>query len=175
MDAWVCLVFYLSRSVCSPFRAQTGQKCLHERDALPLLLKLNSQCSLLHPSVYCCKCRSLFYLSPQPKSPVSFAKILVQPPPQSSACEQQQARVHPWGDWQGQRVDGTGEHCSVFVLVHMELCVLYHWVIPFPALCLPLQDVSCNEIQVLPAQVGRLQALRELNIRKNCLHMLPEG
>lgn len=48
-------------------------------------------------------------------------------------------------------------------------------VIPFPPLCLPSQDVSCNEIQVLPAQVGRLQALRELNIRKNCLHMLPEG
>lgn len=48
-------------------------------------------------------------------------------------------------------------------------------VIPFPPLCLPSQDVSCNEIQALPAQVGRLQALRELNIRKNCLHMLPEG
>lgn len=47
--------------------------------------------------------------------------------------------------------------------------------LPYPTLCLPLQDVSCNEIQVLPAQVGRLHALRELNIRKNCLHMLPEG
>lgn len=49
------------------------------------------------------------FLPPQPKSPVSFAKILVQPPPQSSACEQQQACVHPRGDRQGQRVDGTGE------------------------------------------------------------------
>lgn len=39
----------------------------------------------------------------------------------------------------------------------------------------PLQDVSCNEIQALPAQVGRLHALRELNIRKNCLQILPEG
>lgn len=48
-------------------------------------------------------------------------------------------------------------------------------VIPFASRCRPLQDVSCNEIQALPAQVGRLQALRELNIRKNCLHMLPEG
>lgn len=48
-------------------------------------------------------------------------------------------------------------------------------VIPFPTLYRPLQDVSCNEIQALPVQVGRLQALRELNIRKNCLHMLPEG
>lgn len=47
--------------------------------------------------------------------------------------------------------------------------------IPFLTLCRLIQDVSCNEIQALPAQVGRLQALRELNIRKNCLHMLPEG
>lgn len=49
------------------------------------------------------------------------------------------------------------------------------WLISFLALWRPSQDVSCNEIQALPAQVGRLQALRELNIRKNCLHMLPEG
>lgn len=53
--------------------------------------------------------------------------------------------------------------------------VLNACLIPFASHCRPLQDVSCNEIQALPAQVGRLQALRELNIRKNCLHMLPEG
>lgn len=48
-------------------------------------------------------------------------------------------------------------------------------MIPVVSHCRPLQDVSCNELQALPAQVGRLQALRELNIRRNCLHMLPEG
>lgn len=66
---------------------------------------------------------------------------------------------------------------SVYASVHMTLCTVYcaAIAIPFPTLCLPVQDVSGNEIQVLPAQMGRLQALRELNIRKNCLHMLPEG
>lgn len=53
--------------------------------------------------------------------------------------------------------------------------LFYACAIPVVVQCRPLQDVSCNEIQALPAQVGRLQALRELNIRKNCLQMLPEG
>ncbi|XP_076848513.1 DISP complex protein LRCH3 isoform X3 [Brachyhypopomus gauderio] len=34
-------------------------------------------------------------------------------------------------------------------------------------------DVSCNEIQTLPAQVGQLEALRDLNIRRNHLVRLP--
>lgn len=51
----------------------------------------------------------MFCLPLQSKSPVSFAKIPVQPPPQSFACEQQQAGVHPGRDRQGQRVDGIGE------------------------------------------------------------------
>lgn len=38
-----------------------------------------------------------------------------------------------------------------------------------------VQDISCNEIQVLPAQMGKLLALRELNIRRNCLQVLPDG
>ncbi|KAG8001720.1 Leucine-rich repeat and calponin-like proteiny domain-containing protein 3 [Nibea albiflora] len=37
----------------------------------------------------------------------------------------------------------------------------------------PLQDVSCNEIQTLPAQVGQLETLRDLNIRRNHLVRLP--
>lgn len=37
------------------------------------------------------------------------------------------------------------------------------------------QDVSCNEIQTLPAQVGQLEALRDLNIRRNHLVRLPPG
>ncbi|KAF7237422.1 Leucine-rich repeat and calponin-likey domain-containing protein 2 [Varanus komodoensis] len=36
------------------------------------------------------------------------------------------------------------------------------------------QDVSCNEIQVLPQQIGKLQSLKELNLRRNNLHMLPD-
>ncbi|KAM7398754.1 hypothetical protein PAMP_018070 [Pampus punctatissimus] len=35
------------------------------------------------------------------------------------------------------------------------------------------QDVSCNEIQTLPSQVGQLEALRDLNIRRNHLVTLP--
>lgn len=120
------------------------------------------------------KTRSVLCLSPQSKSPVSSAKIPVQPPPQSSAGEQQQACIHPRRDRQSQRADGTGEQC-----VYISACELIYITQPgsisFLTLCLLLQDVSCNEIQVLPAQVGRLHALRELNIRKNCLHMLPEG
>lgn len=117
----------------------------------------------------------MFDLPPQPKSPDGAAKILVQPPPQSSAREQQQACVHPRGDRQGQRADGAGEmRARISPRAHFYT-QFFAGVILFPALCLRLQDVSCNEIQALPAQMGRLQALRELNIRKNCLHMLPEG
>lgn len=114
-----------------------------------------------------------FDFSPQPKPAVRSAKILVQPPPQSSAREQQQAGVHPRGDRQSQRADGAGE--QQFVSVNTSSACRTDRVVSFSVLCLPSQDVSCNEIQVLPAQVGRLQALRELNVRKNCLHMLPEG
>uniref|UniRef100_A0A8C7X0N4 Leucine-rich repeats and calponin homology (CH) domain containing 3 n=1 Tax=Oryzias sinensis TaxID=183150 RepID=A0A8C7X0N4_9TELE len=39
--------------------------------------------------------------------------------------------------------------------------------------CCPPQDVSCNEIQTLPAQVGQLEALRDLNVRRNHLISLP--
>ncbi|XP_058607362.1 DISP complex protein LRCH3 isoform X4 [Onychostoma macrolepis] len=34
-------------------------------------------------------------------------------------------------------------------------------------------DVSCNEIQTLPPQIGQLEALRDLNIRRNHLVRLP--
>lgn len=45
-----------------------------------------------------------------------------------------------------------------------------------PVLFAPLaQDVSCNEISALPHHVGRLKALRELNVRRNLLFVLPEG
>lgn len=43
VNVYVCSVLYLSRGACSPFSTLTGQKCPHEREALPLLLKLNSQ------------------------------------------------------------------------------------------------------------------------------------
>lgn len=40
---------------------------------------------------------------------------------------------------------------------------------------LSLQDISCNEITALPRHIGRLKALRELNVRRNLLCVLPEG
>lgn len=93
------LVLYLLRGACSPFSALKGQKCSHEKETFPLLLKLNSQSPhtypLLHALVFYFKSRSMFFLPLQSKSPVSFAKIPVQPPAQSFACEQQQARVYP--------------------------------------------------------------------------------
>uniref|UniRef100_A0A2K6EW55 Leucine rich repeats and calponin homology domain containing 3 n=1 Tax=Propithecus coquereli TaxID=379532 RepID=A0A2K6EW55_PROCO len=36
-------------------------------------------------------------------------------------------------------------------------------------------DVSCNEIQTIPCQIGNLEALRDLNVRRNHLVHLPEG
>uniref|UniRef100_A0A2K5ZDM0 Calponin-homology (CH) domain-containing protein n=1 Tax=Mandrillus leucophaeus TaxID=9568 RepID=A0A2K5ZDM0_MANLE len=36
------------------------------------------------------------------------------------------------------------------------------------------QDVSCNEIQTIPSQIGNLEALRDLNVRRNHLVHLPE-
>ncbi|XP_059895265.1 leucine-rich repeat and calponin homology domain-containing protein 1 isoform X4 [Gadus macrocephalus] len=35
-------------------------------------------------------------------------------------------------------------------------------------------DVSCNELSTLPRHIGRLKALRELNVRRNLLCVLPE-
>ncbi|NXD11526.1 LRCH1 protein, partial [Nothocercus nigrocapillus] len=41
-------------------------------------------------------------------------------------------------------------------------------------LLLSLQDVSCNEITALPQQIGHLKSLKELNIRRNYLEVLPQ-
>lgn len=41
--------------------------------------------------------------------------------------------------------------------------------------CPLLQDVSCNELQALPRGVAFLAALRDLNLRRNRLAILPEG
>lgn len=38
-----------------------------------------------------------------------------------------------------------------------------------------LQDVSCNELQSLPVELGQLECLRDLNLRRNQLTTLPEG
>ena len=38
-----------------------------------------------------------------------------------------------------------------------------------------MQDVSCNEITALPQQIGQLKSLRELNVRRNYLKVLPQG
>uniref|UniRef100_A0A3Q2EGU9 Leucine-rich repeats and calponin homology (CH) domain containing 4 n=1 Tax=Cyprinodon variegatus TaxID=28743 RepID=A0A3Q2EGU9_CYPVA len=37
------------------------------------------------------------------------------------------------------------------------------------------QDVSCNELQSLPPELGQLESLRDLNLRRNQLTTLPEG
>lgn len=53
-----------------------------------------------------------------------------------------------------------------------------HFVIPVwppPSTLLLLQDVSCNEITALPQQIGQLKSLRELNVRRNYLKVLPPG
>lgn len=44
-----------------------------------------------------------------------------------------------------------------------------------PPTLLLLQDVSCNEITALPQQIGQLKSLRELNVRRNYLKVLPPG
>lgn len=46
---------------------------------------------------------------------------------------------------------------------------------PLTPVCCPNQDVSCNEVTALPRHIGRLKALRELNVRRNLLCVLPEG
>lgn len=83
-------------------------------NTFPLLLKLNSQspdtpCYMLLTSTF--KVGRCFLLPLQSKSPVSFAKIPVQPPPQSFTCEQQQACFYPRRDRKGQRLNGIGEDC----------------------------------------------------------------
>lgn len=41
--------------------------------------------------------------------------------------------------------------------------------------CLDFQDVSCNEITHLPSQIGDIESLRSLNVRKNLLVELPSS
>ncbi|KAJ3590683.1 hypothetical protein NHX12_008632 [Muraenolepis orangiensis] len=57
-----------------------------------------------------------------------------------------------------------------------QLCVLPAVVCSLPLkvliACNNKLDVSCNEIQVLPSQVGQLETLRDLNIRRNHLQQL---
>lgn len=44
-----------------------------------------------------------------------------------------------------------------------------------PLICVNPQDVSCNELRALPASVGQLKSLRDLNLRRNQLTVLPTG
>lgn len=53
--------------------------------------------------------------------------------------------------------------------------VWYNWLMIIDYWCFSLQDVSCNEIQTLPPQVGQLEVLRDLNIRRNHMVRLPPG
>lgn len=114
---------FCSQEVLVPhFRTQTGHEMLAWKRGISSFAEIQfpaPRYSLLHAIVCCVQCRSLFSLYPQPKSSVSSAKIPVQPPPQSSAREQQQARVHPGGDRPVQRADGAGEW-RVRVSVHMN-------------------------------------------------------
>ena len=47
--------------------------------------------------------------------------------------------------------------------------------LPFVFILFTHQDVSCNEISLLPPQIGDLKALRSLNLRRNFLEELPLG
>lgn len=59
---------------------------------------------------------------------------------------------------------------------HLDLNFSFYLYILTLITCLfVLKDVSCNEIQTLPPQIGQLEALRDLNIRRNHLVRLPPG
>lgn len=119
-ECWYSVI--CQKSACSPFTLLTGWKCSRERDVSSFATTQFpvTVVSVLHASVCYFKCRSLFYLSLQPKSSDSVAEIPFQPSPEGFACEQQQACVHPWRDWQGQRLNGTGEQ-----LVYISLYIQY--------------------------------------------------
>lgn len=61
--------------------------------------------------------------------------------------------------------------CAMLSMPFLTLRVLQNSCFVSP----PVQDVSCNEITALPQHIGRLKALRELNVRRNLLFVLPEG
>lgn len=57
---------------------------------------------------------------------------------------------------------------SLFGKVRILLFLLFILILGF-------QDISCNELQSLPAELGQLECLRDLNLRRNQLTSLPEG
>ena len=171
------LRFALRRCLFPISEHKQGMKCSHEREAFPLLLKFNSQCPDTHCSMLLCAVYNVghcFLFIPSRNLLSVLPKYLFSLPLKVLLVSNNKLVSIP------EEIGRSKELMELVSGVYVCRCI---WtradpvasVIPFPTLCLPLQDVSCNEIQALPAQVGRLQGLRELNIRKNCLHTLPEG
>lgn len=123
------------------------------------------------------KCRSLFHLPPYSRNLLTvLPKYLFSLPLKVLLVSNNKLVSIP--DEIGKAKELMELVSSAEAWVHVTFCacwVLAARVISTHILFHRCQDVSCNEIQVLPAQVGRLQSLRELNVRKNCLHVLPEG
>lgn len=173
-----CVLFYISQEVLVPhLRTQTGHEMLTWREAFPLLLKLNSQRPDTHCYILLCAVYNVghcFIFIPSRNLLSVLPKYLFSLPLKVLLVSNNKLVSIP------EEIGRSKELMELVSGAYVCRCI---WtpadraasVIPFPTLCLPLQDVSCNEIQALPAQVGRLQGLRELNIRKNCLHTLPEG
>ena len=41
--------------------------------------------------------------------------------------------------------------------------------------CFPVQDLSSNELNYLPNSLGEMISLKDLNLRRNRLEVLPDG
>lgn len=144
-ECWYSVI--CQKSAGSPFTLLTGWKCSRERDVssfattqFPVTIV-----SVLHASVCCFKCRSLFCLSLQPKSSNSVAEVPFQPSPEGFACEQQQACVHPWRDWQGQRLNGTGEQ-PVYISLYIQYSAWGTYTRDEPVFCLHItENLSKNQ------------------------------
>lgn len=71
-----------------------------------------------------------------------------------------------WSDVQSYSLITQSHFCVAVGVFSFPLGLLYF---------LLSQDVSCNELQRLPAELGQLECLRDLNLRRNRLTTLPEG
>lgn len=113
-------------------------------------------------------------LSPQSQPSVQFTSVTVPASIPESPHHQQQQAVFPVGLNLCSYTPQTAGMMWTFAHTSNAIFPQRHQI-PSVLCVLCFQDVSCNELQSLPPELGQLECLRDLNLRRNQLTTLPEG